>query len=183
MSCRPGFEFMDDITGGAIPRQYIQAVEKGVKEAMKSGVLAGYPVVDIRVRLYDGSFHTVDSSDMAFKIAASIGFKKGVEQAKPVLLEPIMRMEIIAPEENMGDVIGDLSSRRAKINEMGNRGNARFVRGTVPLSEMFGYSTVVRSISQGRASFNMEPSHYEEVPAAISKSVIETRTAAAEAAK
>ena len=178
-----GFEFIDNIKGGRIPKEFIPAVEKGVRESLDCGVLAGFPVVDVKVTLFDGSFHDVDSSAMAFKIAGSMAFKDACRKAAAYLMEPIMKVEVVTPEANMGDVIGDLSSRRAKINEMGNRGNARFVRGTVPLSEMFGYSTVVRSISQGRASFNMEPSHYEEVPAAISKSVIETRTAAAEAAK
>ena len=139
------------------------------------------PVVDIKVTLFDGSFHDVDSSEIAFKIAGAMAFKDALRKAGPYLLEPIMKIEVVTPEVNMGDVIGDLSSRRAKINEMGARGNARAVRGTVPLSEMFGYATAVRSISQGRASFTMEPSHYEEVPPNIAKSVIETRTAAAEA--
>ena len=182
-SMNKGFEFVDNIRGGRIPKEFIPAVEKGVRESLDCGVLAGFPVVDVKVTLFDGSFHDVDSSAMAFKIAGSMAFKDACRKAAAYLMEPIMKVEVVTPEANMGDVIGDLSSRRAKINEMGNRGNARFVRGTVPLSEMFGYSTVVRSISQGRASFNMEPSHYEEVPAAISKSVIETRTAAAEAAK
>ncbi len=178
-----GFEFVDDIKQGRIPKEFIPAVEKGCREALDSGVLAGFPVVDIKVTLFDGSFHDVDSSEIAFKIAGAMAFKDACRKAGAYLMEPIMKVEVVTPEANMGDVIGDLSSRRAKINEMGSRGNARFVRGTVPLSEMFGYSTVVRSISQGRASFNLEPSHYEEVPANISKSVIETRTAAAEAAK
>jgi len=178
-----GFEFVDDIKQGRIPKEFIPAVEKGVREALDSGVLAGFPVVDVKVTLFDGSFHEVDSSEIAFKIAGAMAFKDACRKAGAYLMEPIMKVEVLTPEANMGDVIGDLSSRRAKINEMGSRGNARFVRGTVPLSEMFGYSTTVRSISQGRASFNLEPSHYEEVPPNISKSVIETRTAAAEAAK
>jgi elongation factor G len=178
-----GFEFVDAIKGGRIPKEFIPAVEKGCREALDTGVLAGFPVVDIKVTLFDGSFHDVDSSEIAFKIAGAMAFKDACRKAGPYLMEPIMKIEVVTPEANMGDVIGDLSSRRAKINEMGSRGNARAVKGTVPLSEMFGYSTAVRSISQGRASFTMEPSHYEEVPANVAKSVIETRTAAAEAQK
>ena len=176
-----GFEFVDAIKQGRIPKEFIPAVEKGCREALDAGVLAGFPVVDVKVTLFDGSFHDVDSSEIAFKIAGAMAFKDACRKANAYLMEPIMKVEVLTPEANMGDVIGDLSSRRAKINEMGSRGNARFVRGTVPLSEMFGYSTIVRSISQGRASFNLEPSHYEEVPAAIAKSVMETRNAAAEA--
>ena len=169
-----GFEFMDDIAGGAIPRQYIQAVEKGVKEAMKSGVLAGYPVVDIRVRLYDGSFHTVDSSDMAFKIAASIGFKKGVEQAKPVLLEPIMRMEIIAPEENMGDVIGDINSRRGKVLGVEPKRGAYNIRALVPMAEVITYSSDLKGMTRDRGVFTMEFSTYDDVPPYLSQKIIDS---------
>ena len=176
-----GFEFIDNIKQGRIPKEFIPAVEKGVREALDSGVMAGFPVVDIKVTLFDGSFHDVDSSEIAFKIAGAMAFKDACRKANPYLMEPIMKIEVVTPEVNMGDVIGDLSSRRAKINEMGSRGNARAVKGTVPLSEMFGYSTAVRSISQGRASFTMEPSHYEEVPPNIAKTVIEARSAAAEA--
>jgi len=174
-----GFEFVNAITQGRIPKEYIPAVEKGCEEALGSGVLAGYPLVDLRVTLFDGSFHEVDSSEIAFKIAAAIALKNGCKKANPYLLEPIMKFEVICPEENIGDIIGDLNSRRAKITEMGNRGNARYVRGFVPLAEMFGYATVVRSLSQGRASFNLEPSHYEEVPGNIAKSIIEKRAVAA----
>jgi len=176
-----GFEFVDNIKGGRIPKEFIPAVEKGIIESLDVGVMAGFPVVDVKVTLFDGSFHDVDSSEMAFKIAGSMAFKDACRKANPYLMEPIMKIEVVTPEANMGDVIGDLSSRRAKITEMGSRGNARAVKGTVPLSEMFGYSTAVRSISQGRASFTMEPSHYEEVPPNIAKGVIETRSAAAEA--
>lgn len=168
-----GFEFVDKIKGGRIPREYIPACEKGIKEAMESGVLAGYPVVDIRTTLFDGSFHEVDSSEIAFKIAASMAFKSGCKKARPMLLEPIMKIEVLTPEEYMGDVIGDLNSRRAKIMSMEPRGNIKIVRGTVPLSEMFGYATVVRSLSQGRASYSMEPSHYEEVPRQISDQIVQ----------
>ena len=176
-----GFEFVDGIKQGRIPKEFIPAVEKGCREALDNGVLAGFPVVDVKVTLFDGSFHDVDSSEIAFKIAGAMAFKDGCRKAAPYLMEPIMKVDVTTPEVNMGDVIGDLNSRRAKISEMGSRGNARFVRGTVPLSEMFGYATVVRSISQGRASFSMEPSHYEEVPANVAKTVIEKRTQAAEA--
>ncbi len=176
-----GFEFIDNIKQGRIPKEFIPAVEKGIREALDNGVMAGFPVVDVKVTLFDGSFHEVDSSEIAFKIAGAMAFKDACRKATPYLMEPIMKIEVVTPEVNMGDVIGDLSSRRAKIVEMGSRGNARAVKGTVPLSEMFGYSTAVRSISQGRASFTMEPSHYEEVPPNIAKTVIESRTAAAEA--
>jgi len=176
-----GFEFINDISQGRIPREFIPAVEKGCREALDGGAVAGYPLVDIKVTLFDGSFHEVDSSEIAFKIAAAMALRAGCKKAGPAILEPIMKVEVVTPESNMGDVIGDLSSRRAKITEMGNRGNVRLVRGTVPLSEMFGYATTVRSISQGRASFNMEPSHYEEVPNNIAKSIIEKRTEAKEA--
>ncbi|HOX22384.1 MAG TPA: elongation factor G, partial [Elusimicrobiales bacterium] len=173
-----GFEFINDISQGRIPREFIPAVEKGCREALDGGAVAGYPLVDIKVTLYDGSFHEVDSSEIAFKIAAAMALRSGCKKAGPAILEPIMKVEVVTPEANMGDIIGDLSSRRAKITEMGNRGNVRVVKGTVPLSEMFGYATTVRSISQGRASFNMEPSHYEEVPGNIAKSIIEKRTEA-----
>lgn len=174
-----GFEFVNEITQGRIPREYIPAVEKGCREALESGALAGYPLVDVKVAVYDGSFHEVDSSEMAFKIAASIGLKEGAKKASPVLLEPIMKVEVVTPEHNMGDIMGDLSSRRAKIGEMGDRGNAKYIKAQVPLSEMFGYATTVRSLSQGRASFTMEPSHYEEVPSNVAKAIIEKKTAAA----
>jgi elongation factor G len=176
-----GFEFVDAIKQGRIPKEFIPAVEKGCRECMDAGVLAGFPVVDVKVTLFDGSFHDVDSSEIAFKIAGAMAFKEGCRKAAPYLMEPIMKVEVLTPEANMGDVIGDLNSRRAKISEMGSRGNARCVRGTVPLSEMFGYATIVRSISQGRASFNLEPSHYEEVPVNVAKAVVEKRTQAAEA--
>lgn len=171
-----GFEFVNAIKQGRIPKEFIAPVEKGCKEALESGVLAGYPIVDIKVTLFDGSYHEVDSSEIAFKIAGAMALRAACKKASPYLMEPVMSVEAVMPEVNMGDVIGDLNSRRAKISEMGNRGNVRFVKGTVPLSEMFGYATVIRSISQGRASFSMEPSHYEEVPANVAKTVIEKRT-------
>ncbi|MCX5784000.1 MAG: elongation factor G, partial [Elusimicrobia bacterium] len=173
-----GFEFIDDIKQGRIPKEFIPAVEKGCKEALEGGALAGFQLVDIKATLFDGSFHEVDSSEIAFKVASAMALRAGCKKASPVLLEPIMKYEVVTAEEYMGDIIGDLSSRRAKIAEMGNRGNVRFIKGTVPLSEMFGYATVVRSISQGRASFNLEASHYEEVPGNVAKAIVEKRTAA-----
>ncbi len=174
-----GFEFLDKIKGGRIPKEYIPACEKGIKEALDTGVLAGYPVVDVRATLFDGSFHEVDSSEMAFKIAASMAFKAACKKASPVLLEPIMKIEVLTPEEYMGDVIGDLNSRRAKIESMEPRGNIKVIHGTVPLSEMFGYATSLRSVSQGRASYSMETSHYEEVPRQIAEQIVQKVTVTA----
>jgi elongation factor G len=167
-----GFEFENKIVGGAIPREYIPAVEKGVKEAADRGVLAGYPVVDVKARLYDGSYHEVDSSEMAFKIAASIAFKEAAKRANPVLLEPIMSIEVVTPEEYMGDVIGDINSRRGKIQGIEKRGNMQIIKAYAPLAEMFGYATVLRSMTQGRASYTMQFSHYEEVPKSVSDNII-----------
>jgi len=167
-----GFEFVNKIVGGAIPKEYIPAVEKGVQEAMETGILAGYPVVDVRVTLLDGSYHEVDSSEMAFKIAGSMGFKEAARKAQPVLLEPIMSVEVVTPEEYMGDVIGDLNSRRGKVQTMEKRGNAQVVRASVPLAEMFGYATDLRSKTQGRATYTMQFSHYEEVPKNIAESIV-----------
>jgi len=172
-----GFEFVDDVKQGRIPREFIPAVEKGIRESLDSGALAGYPLVDIKVTLVDGSYHEVDSSEIAFKIAGSMALRSGCKKANPTILEPIMKLEVTTPEQYMGDVIGDLQSRRAKISDMGNRSNIKFVRGTVPLSEMFGYATTVRSISQGRAAFTMEPSHYEEVPSNVLKTIVEKANA------
>jgi elongation factor G len=166
-----GFEFVNKIVGGSVPREYIPAVEKGLKEAMDSGVLAGYPVNDIKITLYDGSYHEVDSSEMAFKIAASMGFKEGMRNASPILLEPIMFLEVIVPEEYMGDVIGDINSRRGKINDMKPRGSAQVITSKVPLSEMFGYATDLRSKTQGRGIFTLQFSHYEEVPKSIADGI------------
>lgn len=162
-----GFEFVNEIVGGIIPKEYIPAVEKGVVNAMKTGVLAGYPMVDIKVTLYDGSFHPVDSSEMAFEFAGSIAFKEGARKCAPELLEPIMLVEVVTPEEFFGDVLGDLTSRRGKIEETMRRGNAQVVRANVPLSEMFGYATDLRSRTQGRATYTMQFSHYDKVPKAI----------------
>jgi elongation factor G len=173
-----GFEFVNDVKQGRIPREYIPAVEKGVREALDGGALAGFPIVDIKVTLLDGSYHDVDSNEMAFKIAGSMALRSGCKKGNPTILEPIMKCEATTPEQYAGDVIGDLNSRRAKISEMGDRGHLKFVKCTVPLSEMFGYATVVRSISQGRASFTMEPSHYEEVPGNVLKAIVEKSNAA-----
>jgi elongation factor G len=171
-----GFEFVDKIVGGVIPRNYIPSVEKGVQEAMEHGMLAGYPMVDIRVTVYDGSFHPVDSSDMAFKIAGSMGFKKGVTQADPVILEPIMTMEITVPEENMGDVIGDLNSRRGRVLGMDGTGNTKVIRAQVPMAEVLRYASNLRSMTGGRGDFGMEFSHYEEVPAHLAERIIAEAT-------
>jgi len=168
-----GFEFVDKIVGGVIPRQYIPAVEKGVIEAMEQGMLAGYPVTDLRVTLYDGSYHDVDSSEMAFKIAASMGFKKAMEMSHPVLLEPIMKIEVIVPDENMGDVMGDLNSRRGKIMGVETKGNSQVVKATVPMEEVLKYAPDLRSMTGGRGTFTIEFSHYEEVPAHIAPKIIE----------
>jgi len=167
-----GYEFVNKIVGGTIPREYIPAIDKGVKEALDTGVLAGYPVVDIKVTVFDGSFHEVDSSEMAFKIASSMAFKDGVRRANPVLLEPIMKIEIVVPEEFMGDVIGDFNSRRGKILNLGQRANAKIIAGTVPIAMMFGYATDIRSITQGRGNFAMEFDHYEEVPRNLAEEIV-----------
>jgi elongation factor G len=168
-----GFEFVDAIKGGIIPQEFIPAVEKGVREALDKGILAGYPLVDLEVTLFDGSFHEVDSSEIAFKIAAAIALSEAAKKAKPVLLEPVMKVQVITPPDFLGDVTGDLSSRRAKITAMGERGSVRIIDAIVPLSEMFGYVTNLRSMTQGRGSYNMEFSHYEEVPQNVAQLIIE----------
>ncbi|MCL1971498.1 MAG: elongation factor G [Endomicrobia bacterium] len=168
-----GYEFVNKIVGGVIPREYIPAVDKGIKEALTSGTLAGYPVVDVKVTLTDGSFHEVDSSEMAFKIAGSIAFKDACKKGNPVILEPIMKCEVIVPEDYMGDVIGDLNSRRGKISSMDSRNKVQHIKANVPLAEMFGYSTTLRSLTQGRGNYSMEPSHYEEVPKQIADKILE----------
>ncbi|MDY5050375.1 MAG: elongation factor G [Candidatus Mucispirillum faecigallinarum] len=170
-----GFEFENKIVGGAIPKEYIPAIEKGITEAMENGIVAGYPVVDCKVTVFDGSFHEVDSNEMAFKIAASMAFKDGMKQASPVLLEPIMKVEVVTPDEYMGDVMGDLSSRRGRIEGMNVQGNAQVINAMVPLKQMFGYSTELRSITQGRATYTMQFDHYEEVPANIAEEIIKSR--------
>ena len=167
-----GFEFVDAIKGGSIPREYIPAVEKGIREALDNGVLAGYPVVDVKVTLFDGSYHDVDSSEIAFKIAGSMAFKQAARKASPVLLEPIMSVEVVVPEDFMGDVIGDFSSRRGKVLGMDTRPAAQAIDARVPLAQMFGYATDVRSMTQGRATYTMQFSHYEPVPAAVAEGII-----------
>jgi elongation factor G len=167
-----GFEFVDQIKGGTVPREFIPAVEKGLRETIPSGVLAGFPVVDVKVTLFDGSYHDVDSNENAFKMAASIGFKDGMRKADPVLLEPMMAVEVETPEDYMGDVMGDLSSRRGMIQGMEDMPSGKVIRAEVPLAEMFGYSTVVRSLSQGRASYSMEFKHYSEAPRNVADAII-----------
>ncbi|MCB0284253.1 MAG: elongation factor G [Calditrichaeota bacterium] len=168
-----GFEFVDNIVGGVIPREYINPVKQGIEGALKNGVLAGYPLEDVKVRLFDGSYHDVDSSEMAFKVAGSMALQNGAKKAGPVLLEPVFSIEVVVPEEYMGDVIGDLNSRRGKISGILPRKDAQVVSGHVALSEMFGYATVLRSITQGRAIYSMQFSHYEKVPESIAKEIIE----------
>lgn len=170
-----GFVFHNEIKGGVIPKEYIPAVEKGCSEAMNNGVLAGYPIEDVEVALYDGSFHEVDSSEMAFKLAASMGFKEACRKANPAILEPLMKVEVEVPEDYMGDVIGDLNRRRGQINAMGDRSGNKIVDAFVPLAEMFGYSTDLRSATQGRATYSMEFDHYEEVPRNVSEEIIKKR--------
>lgn len=173
-----GFEFINKIVGGTIPKEYIGPVGQGAKEAAGNGVIAGYPVVDIKVTLYDGSFHEVDSSEMAFKIAGSMALQFGVKQADPVILEPIMKVEVVTPEESMGDIMGDLNSKRGRIQKMEDRAGAKIVDAYVPLAEMFGYATSLRSMSQGRASYSMEFDHYEDVPRNVMEEIIGKRGAA-----
>jgi elongation factor G len=167
-----GYEFVNEIVGGVVPREYIPAVDKGVKEALLSGVIAGFPIVDVRVAITDGSYHDVDSNEMAFKIAGSIAFKEGFAKAKPVLLEPIMNVEVVTPEEYSGDVIGDLNRRRGQITGMDESVSGKIVTAEVPLAEMFGYATTVRSMSQGRATFTMEFKKYVEVPNNVAEAVM-----------
>jgi elongation factor G len=170
-----GFVFHNEIKGGAIPKEYIPAVEKGCAETMSNGVLAGYPMEDIDITLYDGSYHDVDSNEMAFKLAASMGFKEGCRKARPAILEPLMKVEVEVPEDYMGDVIGDLNRRRGQISNMSDRSGNKIVDAFVPLAEMFGYSTDLRSATQGRATYSMEFDHYEEVPKNVSEEIIKKR--------
>jgi elongation factor G len=173
-----GYEFVNAVVGGVIPKEFIPAIDKGIQEQMKNGVLAGYPVIDVKVTVFDGSYHDVDSNEMAFKIAASMGFKKGALQAKPVILEPIMKVEVVTPEDFMGDIVGDLNRRRGIINGMEDApGGIKVVDAHVPLSEMFGYATNMRSLSQGRASYSMEPLNYAEAPSNVTEAIIAARRA------
>lgn len=168
-----GYEFENAIVGGTVPKEYIPAVSAGIQEAMKNGVIAGYPVVDIKAKLYDGSYHDVDSDEISFKVAGSLAFKEGAKKAKPALLEPIMDVEVVTPEEYLGDVMGDINSRRGKIEGFSARKDAQVIKSTVPLSEMFGYATVLRSMTQGRAIYTMQFSHYSEVPKSIAEEIAE----------
>ena len=171
-----GIVFENKIVGGVVPKEYIKPTEDGIREAAESGILAGYPVIDFKATLVDGSYHEVDSSEMAFKVAASMAFKEGCKQAKSVLLEPIMKVEITVPEEYMGDVIGDINSRRGRMEGMESRNGSQIIRGFIPLSEMFGYATDLRSKTQGRGTYSMEPSHYEEVPKSVLETIVAART-------
>ncbi len=167
-----GFEFANKIVGGSVPKEYINSVGKGIEEALKTGVIAGYPMVDVKATLYDGSYHEVDSSEMAFKVAGSMALKAGCKKADPSLMEPIMDVEVVTPEQYMGDIMGDLNSRRGKVQEMTERGNAKIIKAHVPLSGMFGYATDVRSLSQGRATYTMQFGFYEDVPSSIAEEII-----------
>ncbi|HCE11159.1 MAG TPA: elongation factor G, partial [Oxalobacteraceae bacterium] len=173
-----GFEFVDAIKGGTVPREFIPAVEKGILETLQSGVMAGYPVVDVKVTLFFGSYHDVDSNENAYRMAASMAFKDGCRKANPVLLEPMMAVEVETPEEKMGDVMGDLSSRRGMIQGMEDipGGSGKAVHAEVPLAEMFGYSTTLRSLTQGRATYTMEFKHYAEAPRAVTEAVINSKS-------
>jgi elongation factor G len=166
-----GYEFIDKIVGGRVPREYIPAVDQGIQEAMESGVLAGYPVVDLRVRLVDGSYHDVDSSELAFKVAGSMAFKNAMPRAQPKLLEPVMAVEVVTPEEYLGDVMGDLNARRGHVEGLEPRGNAQVIKARVPLATMFGYATDLRSTTQGRATFTMQFDRYESVPRTIAEQI------------
>ena len=171
-----GFDFVNKVKGGSVPTEFIPAIEKGVEEALETGVRAGYPMVDVRVTLTDGKYHDTDSSEIAFKIAGSLALQEAAKRAKPTLLEPVFAVEVVTPEEFMGDVIGDLNRRRGRVNGMEQRGNAQVVNAHVPLSEMFGYATDVRSMTQGRATYTMQFDSYEEVPPNIAEKVVEART-------
>jgi elongation factor G len=170
-----GYEFIDKIVGGKIPKEFIPAVNKGIQEAMTRGIVAGYPLVDLSVELYDGSFHDVDSSELAFKVAGSLCFQKAAKAANPVLLEPIMKVEVTSPEEFFGDVMGNLNSKRGQIYETLDRGIAKIIHAHVPLAEMFGYATDLRSMTQGRANYSMEFDKYEKVPGNIAEKIVVER--------
>ena len=171
----PGFQFFDEVKGGAVPREYIAPIEKGAREACDRGVLAGFPIINAKVTVFDGSYHEVDSNEAAFKMAGSMAFQEAVKKAQPMLLEPVMKVEVVTPEEFMGTVVGDLNSKRGQIQEMGDRGNIKTVRAMVPLAEMFGYATNVRSLTQGRASYSMEFGEYQEVPRNVAEQIIKER--------
>jgi elongation factor G len=167
-----GYEFENDITGGSVPKEFIKPVDQGIKEALEGGVLAGYEMVDVKAVLYDGSYHDVDSSEMAFKIAGSMAFKEAARKASPVLLEPVMSVEVVVPEEYMGDIIGDLNARRGRVEGMEHRAGSQVIRSMVPLSEMFGYATEMRSRTQGRATYSMHFARYEEAPRSVAEEII-----------
>jgi elongation factor G len=171
-----GYEFLDKIVGGAVPKEFIPAVDLGIQESMESGILAGFPVVDVRATLVDGSYHEVDSSEMAFKVAGSIAFKEAMKRARPKLLEPVMAVETVTPDAYLGDVMGDLNGRRGRVEGLEQRGNAQVVKAKVPLATMFGYATDLRSTTQGRATFTMQFDRYEEVPATISGEIVASTT-------
>jgi elongation factor G len=171
-----GYEFFEEIKGGSIPREYISPIDKGAHEAADRGVLAGYPLIDVKVTVYDGSYHEVDSSEAAFKIAGSLAFQDGCKKAGLILLEPIMKVEVVTPEDFMGTVVGDLNSKRGQIQEMTERSGNKVVKAMVPLAEMFGYATGLRSLTQGRASYNMEFDHYEEAPRNVTEEIVAART-------
>jgi elongation factor G len=167
-----GFEFIDNIVGGSVPREYISSVEAGIRDALDNGVIAGYPLIDVKARLFDGSYHDVDSNEMAFKIAGSMALKNAASKVNPVILEPMMKVDVIIPEEYMGDIMGDITSRRGRVEGMEARGNAQVVAAMVPLAEMFGYATSLRSNTQGRGVFSMVFDHYEEVPKSVAEEII-----------
>ena len=171
-----GYEFVDKIVGGKIPKEYIKPVDDGIQEAMDAGVLAGYPVVDVKIELIDGSYHDVDSSERAFKIAGSMAFKEAMKRAKPKLLEPVMAVEVVTPEEYLGDVMGNLNGRRGRVEHLEPVGNSQLIKASVPLSEMFGYATDLRSMSQGRATFTMQFDRYEEVPQSIASEIVDSQS-------
>jgi len=167
-----GYEFVDGISGGKIPKEYIPSVDAGIQDAMTAGVLAGYPTVDVRATLTDGKYHDVDSSEMAFKIAGTMAFKEAARKAKPILLEPIMKVEVVTPDDYMGDVMGDLSSRRGKLGGMEQRGNSQVINAQVPLSEMFGYATDLRSRTSGRATYTMQFDSYQQMPSNVQEEIV-----------
>jgi elongation factor G len=166
-----GYEFVDEVKGGAIPREFITPINKGIQETLTKGIVAGFPIIDVQATVFDGSYHDVDSSEAAFKMAGSMAFKEAFNKAKPVILEPIMKIEVTTPESYMGDVIGDLNSKRGQINEMADRLGVKVIHASVPLSEMFGYATSLRGMTQGRASYSMEFSHYQEAPKNVTEQI------------